>query len=146
MPPLRACRNDAGRVGHRVEVNQRVVVGAVDFAFHQAQQARADKRHDEVDHADDGERFEELVVDARRAVGFIIKLRHTDDVQHGGILDVDDQVVADLRQDDAEGLRQDDAFHRLPVRHAERLRGLGLPGVDGLECRRARIPPYRRPC
>ena len=54
-----------------------------------------------------------------------------DDEHDRGILDVDDQVVADLRDDVADGLGQDDAGHGLEVIHADGLRAFGLAGVDG---------------
>ena len=53
------------------------------------------------------------------------------DRQHRGILDVDDKVVADLRHDVAQRLREDDVQHRLPVVHTDCLRALGLAGVNG---------------
>ena len=54
-----------------------------------------------------------------------------DDRQHRGILDVDDEVVADLGHDVAQGLWQDDMQHRLPVVHADSHGTLGLAWVDG---------------
>ena len=59
------------------------------------------------------------------------ELREGDDEHDGGVLDVDDQVIADLRHDVAQGLRQDDAGHGLHMRHADGFGALGLAGVDG---------------
>ena len=44
---------------------------------------------------------------------------------------IDNEVVADLRDDVAQRLRHDDAHHRLHMCHADGLRALGLAGVDG---------------
>ena len=54
-----------------------------------------------------------------------------DNAQNRRVLDVDDEVVADLRDDVAQRLRHDDVQHRLPVVHADGLRALGLARVDG---------------
>ena len=66
------------------------------------------------------------------------ELHKTDDEHHGGILDVDDEVVAHLRQDIAESLREDDAGHGLHMGHADGLGPLGLARVNGQDA-----TPYR---
>ena len=57
------------------------------------------------------------------------KIYYTDHRKNGGILDIDDQVVADLGQDIPECLRQDDIDHRLYMSHADRLGSLHLTGI-----------------
>ena len=68
-----------------------------------------------------------------------------------GILDVDDKVVADLRHDVAQSLRQHHAQHGLHMRHADGLRALGLPAIHredtaahGLSHVRAGIDGYHQ--
>ena len=53
-----------------------------------------------------------------------------DDEHHGSIFDVDDVVVADLRHDIAQRLRQDHIEHRLPVIHADGFGSFKLTLVD----------------
>jgi len=59
------------------------------------------------------------------------EIGEADDEHDGSILDVDDVVVADLRDDVSESLRKDDTGHRLPVGHADRHGAFGLSGIDG---------------
>ena len=121
----------AAGVGQRVSRVQVVVLRAVQRFLPQAQQIAGEQRHRQVDDHDDGralkigvQRTDDALVD-KEQVG------DRDNAQHRGILDVDDEVVADLRDDVAQRLRQNNVQHRLPVVHADGLRTLGLAGVDG---------------
>ena len=117
--------------GERILLHELVAVGAIHTLFDQTEDAGGDQGHEEVaGHLDDGGR-EILVVDADDIAVRGKELREADDEHDGGILDVDDVVVADLGEDIADGLGQDDAGHGLEVRHADGLRALGLAGVDG---------------
>ena len=59
------------------------------------------------------------------------ELRKADDEHNGGVLHVDDVVVADLGHDVPQGLRHDDVHHGLEMGHANGLGPLGLAGVNG---------------
>ena len=120
-----------GGHGERILLHELVAVGAIHTLFDQTEDAGGDQGHEEVaGHLDDGGR-EILVVDADDIAVRGKELREADDEHDGGILDIDDVVVADLGEDIADGLGQDDAGHGLEVRHADGLRALGLAGVDG---------------
>ena len=54
-----------------------------------------------------------------------------DNGQNRRILDVDDEVVANLRDDVAQCLGQNDVDHRLPVVHTDGFCALGLARVNG---------------
>ena len=114
----------------RVRRGEVVAVGTVHLRFQRAQDARANEREDEVDDHRDRERLKVPVVCAGDALGGVEQLHGADDRQHAGVLDVDDEVVADLRHDIAQRLRQHDVDHCLEVRHADGLGALGLAGVD----------------
>ena len=51
-------------------------------------------------------------------------------VEPSGIFDVDDQVVADLRNDVSQRLRENDVQHRLKVRHTDCFCTFGLSRID----------------
>ena len=59
------------------------------------------------------------------------QLAIADDKHDGSVLDVDNQVVADLGQQYAEGLGNDDIEHGLHMGHADGLGALGLAGING---------------
>ena len=59
------------------------------------------------------------------------KLGKADDKHHRSILDINDEVVADLRNDISECLGQNDADHGLHVCHADGLGPFGLARVHG---------------
>src|SRR5699024_8052916 len=57
---------------------------------------------------------------------------HEDDRQQRGVLDADDELVAQRRDHPLERLRPDDVAHRQMPRQAQRPPGLHLPLLDGL--------------
>jgi len=59
------------------------------------------------------------------------EFRYTDDIEHAGILDVDDKLVAYGGHDVADRLGQHHAGHRLPMGHAYGICRLRLTGVYG---------------
>ena len=91
----------------------------------------ADEGQDEVEYHGDGICLKEGVVCACRTSGGVGQLRYADDGQDAGILDVDDQVVADLGHDVPEGLGQDHAGHGLEMVHADGHGSLCLARIDG---------------
>ena len=54
---------------------------------------------------------------------------NADNRQHRRILNVDNQVIADLRHNIADGLGQDDIFHGLHMGHTDGLGALHLTGI-----------------
>ena len=99
--------------------------------FGKPQKPRDREGQDEVQHADNGIDLEGLQIDALDDACHVVKLRHADDVQDRGVLDVDDKLVADRRQNVLQNLRNDDLDHRLRVRHADGVGAFQLPLVDG---------------
>src|SRR5262245_26360378 len=59
------------------------------------------------------------------------KLRDADDAHQCRVLQHRVELVAERRENDPDRLWQNDPPHRFEVCHAERLRRLDLPGVDG---------------
>ena len=59
------------------------------------------------------------------------ELDEADNEHHRGVLDVDDEVVADLGHDVPQGLGKNDAGHGLDMVHTDGLGSLGLSRVDG---------------
>ena len=121
----------AACVGQRVSRVQVVVLRAVERFLPQAQQVAGEQRHRQVDDHDDGSALKIGVQRADHALVDKEQIGDRDNAQNRRVLDVDDEVVADLRDDVAQRLRQDDVQHRLPVVHADGLRALGLARVDG---------------
>ena len=115
----------------RLRAENRVVFVAVQLPLNPAQQARDGKREDEIQDTDNEIGLERLEILALDDTGKVVQLRHADDVQDGGVLDVDDKLVADRRQDVAHDLRNDDLEHGLRVRHADGHRALKLAAVNG---------------
>ena len=112
------------------QVVELIAVRAVHLAFPPAEQPGAGKGEHKVDHHGDGEGFKIGIQSSSHPLGGEEKLHGTDNAQHAGILDVDNQVVADLRHDVPEGLGQDDAGHGLHMVHANGLGAVGLSRVD----------------
>ena len=63
---------------------------------------------DEIDHRDDEVRSHEGIGLIRGHIGFEIKLRHADDIEDAGILDVDDPLIPDRGDGVTKRLRKDD--------------------------------------
>ena len=89
------------------------------------------QRHAKVAQHLDGRGGEVHGVDAGDVAVGGEELGEADDKHHRGVLDVDDEVVADLGHDIAQGLGEDDIHHGLYVAHADSLGPLGLAGVNG---------------
>lgn len=68
---------------------------------------------------------------ADNALDIVEQLHNADDRQNAGILDVDNQVIADLGHDIAQCLGQNDIGHDLHVIHANGHGAFGLTGIDG---------------
>ena len=123
----------AGGGDELVLVHQLIIAAAVHAPLQEAQDQGGDQRHGQIgDHFDGGGGEVEVSRTHGRAV-YGEQLAIGDDEHDGGILDVDDQVVADLGQQHAEGLGDDDIEHGLHMVHADGLGALGLAGVDGEE-------------
>ena len=121
----------AGGHGQRICLCQFIIAVAVHPLFDPVQDEGSDQCHRQVaNHLDGGGGKIEVGGTHRTPMGGK-ELREGDDEHDGGVLDVDDQVIADLRHDVAQGLRQDDAGHGLHMRHADGFGALGLAGVDG---------------
>ena len=124
-------RIGAGGHGQGVGLHQFIAVGAVHLLLHQPQQQGGQQCHAEIaDHFDDGG-GEVHQVDADDVAVGGKELHKADDEHDGGVLDVDDEVVADLGNDVANGLGQNDAGHGLHMGHADGLGSLGLAGING---------------
>ena len=122
-----------GAGGHHqlVPLGQLVAVGAVHQLFNQPQEQGGYQSQDQVaDHLNGGG-GEVQVVHAHDVAVLGEELRKADDEHDGGILHVDDVVVADLGHDVPQGLGHDDIHHGLEVGHADGLGALRLAGVDG---------------
>ena len=63
--------------------------------------------------------FKVFVVHACSRLGSKIQLCYGDNVQYRGILDIDNQVVAQLRHNVAQSLRQNNAAHSLDMVHTD---------------------------
>ena len=100
-------------------------------------------RHREVEHRRHDERrhIELALYDRARDAQQVI---HRENVDERRILDEVDRLIRDRRQHDADHLRQDDAPHRLPVRHAERLCRLVLASRHRLDARTEDLREIRR--
>ena len=121
----------AGGHDQLVRLGQLVAVAAVQPPLQQPQQEGGDEGHGQVTDHLDGGGLEVHIVVAHDVPVDGEKFREADDEHHRGVLDVDDEVVADLGDDVPEGLGQDDAGHGLHVGHADGLGPLGLARVDG---------------
>ena len=117
--------------GQRILLHEFVAVGAVHQFFDQPQNAGGNQRHSKIARHFDHSGREIFIVDADDIAVRGKELRKADDEHNGGVLHVDDIVIADLGQNIADGLRQNDARHGLEMRHADGLRALSLAGVDG---------------
>src|SRR5712691_11813951 len=101
-------------------------------ALHQRRQAiREDKIHDcyEAIHLD------QAVVAVRDLRGGAQKIRGGDHVHERGVLEQDDRLGEEHRQHVAEGLRQYDSPHRLPVIQSQRVTRPDLAARDRLDAR-----------
>ena len=98
--------------------------------FQQAEQSGACKGKDEVHYHSDGEGFEIGVVSSGNAFCGVEKFYDSNDGKDAGIFDVDDQVVADLRHNVAQGLGKNDAYHSLYVSHSDSFCSLCLAFVN----------------
>ena len=107
------------------------MIGALEFLLEHPDGASDDEREHEVNQACDEEHLEIPEIRARRRLRLEEQLGNRNHVQNAGILDIDNELVADGRQDIAHGLRQHNACHRLPVRQADGMRGFGLSLIDG---------------
>ena len=121
----------AGSHGQAVHLRQLVAAGAIHLLLPHPQQEGGDQGHGQITCHLDGCRGEVLIRRAGHALVDGEELRETDDAHDGGILDIDDQVVAYLGQDVPQGLGQDHLGHGLPVGHADGLCAFGLAGVNG---------------
>ena len=74
---------------------------------------------------------EEHIVDPHDVPVLGEELDEADNEHHRGVLDVDDEVVADLGHDVPQGLGKNDAGHGLDMVHTDGLGSLGLSRVDG---------------
>ena len=121
----------AGGQGQGIYLNQFIAVVAVQLLFQQPQQEGGNEGHAQIADHFDGGRGEVHQVYAHDVSVGGKELDEADDEHHGGVLDVDDEVVADLGHNVAEGLGQDDTGHGLHVGHTDGLGPLGLAGVHG---------------
>ena len=113
-----------------VALRQLVAVGAVHDSFQQPQQNGGHQRQNQVaDHLNGG-RGEIHIVDTDNVAVSCKELRKADNEHHGGILYIDDIVVADLGNDVADSLGHNDVHHGLHMGHADGLGTLGLAGVN----------------
>src|SRR5699024_9447285 len=120
-----------GGHGQGIHLHQLVVVRAVHALLNEAQQGGGNEGHGQVaDHLDGGG-GEVHVVHAHDVAVEGEELGEADDEHHGRILDVDDEVVADLGDDVADGLGQNHRGHGLEVVHADGPGALSLAGVNG---------------
>ncbi len=83
----------------RLRAEYDVAVAAVELALYPSQQARDREGQYEVDDANYEIGLERLEALTLYDAGEVVKLRYADDVEHRGILDVYDQVVANLGHD-----------------------------------------------
>ncbi|MPM97278.1 hypothetical protein SDC9_144451 [bioreactor metagenome] len=121
----------SGGHGQGVGLHQFVAVGPVHPPLHPPQQEGGRKGHGEIArHFNGGGGKIGKGGPGNRLVGGK-KVGKADNEHHGGVLDVDNQVVADLGHDVPQGLGQNDAQHGLEVGHADGLGPLRLAGVDG---------------
>ena len=120
-----------GGHGEGVGLGQFVVAAAVQMLFQQTQQEGGNQRHGEIARHFHRGRGEVEVTGAHCRPVRGEEIREADDEHHRGVLHVDDEVVADLGHDVADGLGQDYAGHGLYVGHADGHGALGLTGIDG---------------
>lgn len=92
-----------------------------------------EKDQDEIDDADDDIALDAEVIRVGGDGGRHVKLGQADHVQDGGILDVDDQFVADGGKDVPDRLGKDDAIERARLGKPQGPRRLGLPLVHAVE-------------
>ena len=114
----------------RIGGGQIIARVSVHSLFPPAQQNGTHQRHKQIPrHLDGcGGKIEERGPDNRLMRGK--KVCVSDDKHDGRVLEVDDEVIADLGHDATKRLRQDHARHGLPVRHTDGLRALGLARID----------------
>jgi hypothetical protein len=95
---------------------------------HQARQGEAQA---EIERG--GQNVDERRLEGRgdQVAGVEHDLRRGDRRDHGGVLQEGDGIVAERRQGDPPGLRQDDVAHGSPGGHADGERRLALTVVDG---------------
>src|SRR5260221_1351171 len=110
-------------------------------AFHQQRKA---ERNDEVDHRGERIHLDQAVV----AVGDLGRgaeeIGRRDHVDERSVLEEDDRLREEDRHHVAEGLRQHDVAHGLPVVQPERIPGPHLPARDRLDSRAHDLAVVRR--
>ena len=121
----------ASRHHQLISLSQFVAVGAVHQLFDQPQDKGRHQRQRQIADHFNGCGREVHIVHAHDVAVLGEELRKADDEHDGGILHVDDVVVADLGHDIAKRLRHDDVHHGLEVGHADGLGTLRLAGIDG---------------
>ena len=97
----------------------------------QAEQRRRSHRHHKIDKHYDACALEVCVEGAGGAFVFKEQVSYGNYRKHGGILYVDNKVVADLGNDISKSLRENNGGHGLGVSHANGLRRLDLTGIYG---------------
>src|SRR5712691_11588715 len=101
-------------------------------ALHERRQAVGNgKIHDR----HEGIHLDQAVVAVRDLRGGAQEIRGGDHVHERGVLEQDDRLREEHRQHVAEGLRQNDPPHRLPVVESERIAGPDLAARDRLDAR-----------
>ena len=103
------------------------------------QHTGAGKGEYKIDHHRNGVGREERIGGTGDAAHIVEQLGNTDDGQHAGVLDVDNQVVANLGHDVAQCLGKDHMEHGLGVVHSDGHGALGLAGIDGQDAAANRL-------
>ena len=96
-----------------------IILRAFHLVFQQAEQSGAYKSKDKVHYHSDGKGFEISVISSSYAFCCVEKFYNSNNGKNAGILDIDDQVVANLRHDVAQCLWKDYVHHSLYMRHSD---------------------------
>ena len=108
-----------------------IVIVAVQLLFKKSEESGGCYGHNKIDDHYDACGFEEGIKCAGSAFVHEEKVRKADYGKDGSILDVDDEVVADLGNDVPEGLGDDYVHHGLDMVHADGFCAFGLTRIDG---------------
>ena len=103
--------------------------------FKQAEEFGHDIRQHKIDQRRVQQRLQVTVVHGGQLVRLVGQLIDADRVEHRGLLDHGDKLVAHRGERDLDRLRQNDVDHLLGPAHAQRVGGLGLAAVHGLQAR-----------
>ena len=120
-----------GTKGQGIILDQFIAVVAIHMLLQPAQQEGGNEGHAQVANHLNGSGREIEVIDTCDISVESKELCKPDDKHNRGIFDIDDKVVADLRNDVTESLGQNNIGHNLHVRHADGLGPFGLAGVHG---------------